>query len=107
MSSPDTAHARRLALRASYLFAVVAAGLLALHFNAALLPSWTDRIALLSGGLALAGVGLAAYSFGSAGWMDLSYWRAHVAFGVNALLGLGFLASVTPAHAAELALAML
>jgi hypothetical protein len=107
MSHPDSAHARRTALRASYLCAVVAAGLLALHFNAALLPSWTQGIALLSGGLALAGVGLAAYSFGSDGWTDIRYWPAHLAFGLNALLGLGFLASVTPAHAAEITLAVL
>jgi hypothetical protein len=85
----------------------VAAGLLACHYNAALLPAWTESIALLSGGLALAGVGLAAYSFGSDGWADLRYWPAHLAFGINALLGLGFLASVTPAQAAELTLAML
>jgi hypothetical protein len=107
MSHPDSAHARRTALRASYLCAVVAAGLLALHFNAALLPSWTQGVALLSGGLALAGVGLAAYSFGSDGWTDIRYWPAHLAFGLNALLGLGFLASVTPAHAAEMTLAVL
>jgi hypothetical protein len=102
MPGPDTAHARRTALRASYVCAVVAAGLLACHYNAALLPAWTRGIALLSGGLALAGAALAAYSFGAEGWADLRYWRAHVAFGINALLGLGFIASVTPAQAASL-----
>jgi hypothetical protein len=107
MSGRDTAHARRMALRASYACALVAAGLLACHYKAALLPAWTDGVALFSGGLALAGVGLAAYSFGSDGWTDLRYWPAHLAFGINALLGLGFFASVTPTHAAELALAML
>jgi hypothetical protein len=86
-----------MALRASYVCAVVAAGLLALHFKAALLPAWTQGIALLSGGLALAGVGLAAHSFGSEGWTDIRCWPAHLAFGLNALLGAGFIASVTPA----------
>jgi hypothetical protein len=102
MAVKDAAQARRMALRASYVCAIVAAGLLACHYNAALLPAWTRGIALLSGGLALAGTGLAAYSLGSEGWTDIRYWRAHVAFGMNALLGLGFIASVTPAQAAPL-----
>jgi hypothetical protein len=100
MGKPDTEHAHRMALRASYVCAAAAAGLLACHYNIALLPAWTRGVALLSGGLALAGTGLAAYSFGSDGWTDIRYWPAHLAFGINALLALGFLASVTPAQAA-------
>jgi hypothetical protein len=72
--------------------------LLALHFNAGVLPAWTQGIALFSGGLALAGAGLAAFSFEPEGWTDIRHWRAHLAFGINALLGLAFIASVTPGH---------
>jgi len=48
----------------------------------------------LSGGLALAGVGLAAYSFGREGWTDIRYWPRQLAFGINALLAIGFTAYV-------------
>jgi len=94
MSAPATAEFRRTAVVASYLCAAVAAGLLALHFNAGLLPSWTRGISWLSGGLALAGVGLAAYSFGREGWTDIRYWPRQLAFGINALLAIGFIAYV-------------
>jgi hypothetical protein len=85
---------RRIASRASYLCAAVAAGLLALHFNAGLLPQWTRGFSLLSGGLALAGVGLAAFSLGREQWAEIRYWRRHLAFSLNALLAIGFLAYV-------------
>jgi len=73
----------------------VAAGLLALHYNARLLPRWRRGFSLLSGGLALAGVGLAYFSFGREGWTDLGYWPRHLAFGQNAILAVGFIAYVS------------
>jgi hypothetical protein len=88
---PDS---RRTALRASYFCAAVAAGLLALHFNAGVLPRWTRGFSLLSGGLALAGAGLAAFSFGREDWADLRHWPRHLAFSLNALLAIGFIAYV-------------
>jgi len=94
MEPDHSADSRRTALRAAYVCAAVAAGLLALHFNAALLPRWTRGIALLSGGLALAGTGLAAFSFDRDGWTDIRYWPRHLAFSLNALLAIGFMAYV-------------
>ena len=89
------AQSRRTALRASYLCAAVAAGLLAMHFDIGLLPRWTRGFSLLSGGLALAGAGLAAFSFAPEEWTDIRYWPRHLAFGLNALLAIGFIAYVS------------
>jgi hypothetical protein len=85
---------RRTALRASYLCAAIAAGLLALHFNLGWLPQWTRGISLLSGGLALAGAGLAAASFGREDVFDIRRWPHHLALGLNGLLAAGFVSYV-------------
>lgn len=96
MADPTaTPEARRTALRASYFCAAVAAGLLAMHFNVGLLPQWTRAFSLLSGGVALAGAGLAAFSFGRGDWADMQYWPRHLAFALNALLAIGFIAYVS------------
>jgi hypothetical protein len=90
-----TAHSRQTALKASYICAALAAGLLAMHYNAAVLPQWTRGLSLLSGGLALAGVGLAVYSLAPEDWTDIRRWPRHLAFGLNALLAVGFIAYVS------------
>jgi hypothetical protein len=87
---------KNLLLRGSYLCAAVAAGLVALHFNAELFPGWTRGMAVLSCAFALAGAGLAATSIGSAGWTHLKLWPAHVAVALNILLALGFFFYATP-----------
>jgi len=78
-------------LRVSYLCAVVALGLLALHFNAEQLSGWTRGLAALGAVLALPGALLAAWSLGRSGWTSARYWRAQIAFALNALLALAFL----------------
>ena len=96
MDGRATPEARRKALLASYICAALAAGLLAAHFNAALFPTWTRGIALLSGGIAVAGTALAAYSLGSQGWTSLRHWAGHLAFAINAFLGVAFIVSASP-----------
>lgn len=85
-----------MALRASYVCGFVALALLALHFNAELFPAWTRGMALLSGALAGAGVGMAAVSLGRR-WTSIAQWPGQVALAFNALLTLGFLFYVSPA----------
>lgn len=80
-------------VRASYLCAAIAGGLLAAHFNAGVLPAWTRGIALLSGGIAISGMGLAAFALGEGRWSSLRHWPAQLAFAVNAFLGVAFIAS--------------
>jgi hypothetical protein len=87
-------HLRRVALRASYVCAAVAAALLAAHFNAGLFPAWTRGLGLLSGGIAVAGTGLAAAAIGTDGWSDLRAWAGQLSFAINAFLGIAFIASV-------------
>ena len=89
-------HLRRVALRGSYLCAVIAAGLLAAHFNAGLFPAWTRGLGLLSGGIAVAGAGLAAAAIGAEGWTNLRAWAGQLSLAINALLGIAFIASVGP-----------
>jgi hypothetical protein len=81
----------RLAPRASYLCALVAMGLLALHFNAAQLPGWTRSLAVLAGGFAVAGAALAAMSLDRRGWVSIRRWPIQAAFALNTVLALGFL----------------
>jgi hypothetical protein len=81
----------RVPLRASYLCAAVALGLLALHFNAEALPGWTSGLATLAAVFALPGALLAALSLGRHRWTSLQHWPAQVAFALNAFLALAFL----------------
>jgi hypothetical protein len=85
---------RRAALRASYLCAALAAGLLALHFNLGWLPQWTRGVSLMAGGLALAGAGLAAASFRRGELLDIRRWPHHLSLGLNGLLAVGFVSYV-------------
>lgn len=86
----------QMTLRASYVCALAALALLALHFNAELFPGWTSGMALLSGALAGAGVGFAALSLGRR-WTSLAQWPGQVALALNTLLTLGFLFYASPA----------
>jgi multisubunit Na+/H+ antiporter MnhB subunit len=86
---------RKTAVRASYVCAAAALVLLALHFNAERLPAWTPRLAVTAGVIALAGALLAAVSLDRRGWTDLSHWPAQLAFAINTILALGFLAYPT------------
>jgi hypothetical protein len=81
-------------VRASYVCAVLAMALLASHYIAAILPAWTKGISLFSGGLALAGSGLAAFALTPEGWTDIEQWPAQVALGINALLAIAFIVAV-------------
>lgn len=83
-------------MRASWICAFAAAALLGVHFNAAVFPAWTRGLALLSGGLAVAGVFLAAYSLGAEGWTNVRRWPAQTAFGFNVLLAIAFLFYALP-----------
>jgi hypothetical protein len=78
-------------LRVSYLCAAVGLGLLAIHFNAGLLPGWTDALAVLAGAFALFGVGLAAVWLARQGWTRTRSWPGQVAFALNAFLALAFI----------------
>jgi hypothetical protein len=49
-------------------------------------------ILIAVGRLALAGAGLATFSFGREEWADIRYWPRHLAFGLNAILAIGFIA---------------
>jgi hypothetical protein len=82
---------RSAALRASYLCAALALGLLALHFNAERLPAWTRGLSWLAGGIALAGLVLAARVLGRRGWTRLEHWRAQLALALNGFLAVSFL----------------
>ena len=90
-----TAHFRGAALKASYLCAAVAAGLLAMHYNTAIVPQWTRGLLLLSDGLALVGVALAVYSLRPEDWTDICRRPRQLAFGLNALLAVWFIAYVS------------
>jgi hypothetical protein len=82
---------RPATLRASYLCAAVGLGLLAIHFNAGLLPGWTRALSVVSGGFALAGAAFAALHLARHGWTRLGQWPAQAALALNAFLGLAFL----------------
>jgi hypothetical protein len=82
----------RSSLRAAWVCAALAAGLLALHFNAGRLPAWTGRLSVFAGAIALGGVAFAAHAMGRRGWTSLLCWRAQLAFAANGLLGLALLA---------------
>jgi hypothetical protein len=77
-------------LKASYLCAAVAGGLVAAHFNAELFGGWTRAMSVISAGFALAGAAFAAFRLASAGWTRLRNWPAQLAFALNALLAMGF-----------------
>jgi hypothetical protein len=96
MPVPAPTETRRAALRASYICAALAAALLASHYLAAILPEWTRGLSLFSGGLALAGVGLAAFSLHPDGWTDIRQWPAQTAFGFNAFLAIAFFVAAIP-----------
>lgn len=80
----------KLLVRASYLCAALALGLLAIHFNAELLPGWTRGLALLAGALALVGAGLAVLYLGRHGWTRLRHWPGQVALALNSVLAIAF-----------------
>jgi hypothetical protein len=79
------------ALRASYVCAAVGLGVLAIHFNAGLLPGWTGALAVLAGAFAIFGTGLAAFCLGGQGWTRMRNWPGQVAFALNAFLALAFI----------------
>lgn len=78
-------------LRASFVCAALGLGLLAIHFNAGLLPGWTGALAALAGAFTLFGTGLAAFWLGRHGWTRMRNWPGQVAFALNAFLALAFL----------------
>jgi hypothetical protein len=80
----------KLLVHAAYLCAALALGLLAIHFNAGLLPGWTRGLALLAGALALAGAGFAAVHLARHGWTRLRLWPAQAAFALNSVLAVAF-----------------
>jgi uncharacterized membrane protein HdeD (DUF308 family) len=77
---------RNALLPASYLCAGLALALLALHFNAELMPAWTRSVSSFGAALALAGTFLAASSLGRRGWWSLRHWAGQVALALNAFL---------------------
>jgi hypothetical protein len=87
---------KNVPLRASYLCAAVALGLLAIHFNAGALAGWTPAFAALAAFFALPGALLAGYALGRRGWTSLQHWPVQVAFALNALLALAFLFYASP-----------
>ena len=86
-----------VAIRLSYFCAAAAGGLLALHFNAELFPSWSPRLALISAVFALVGVALAVFSLGRRGWTSMRSLSAQIALALNAFLALAFLFYAQPA----------
>jgi hypothetical protein len=96
MPPPVISEPRRAAVRGAYVCVGVAAALLASHYMVGILPAWTKGLSLLSGGIALAGTGLAAYALNPDGWTDIRQWPAHVAFGFNAFLAIAFFVVVVP-----------
>ena len=82
---------RNLGIYSSYGCAVLAEGLVALHFNAELFPTWSEALAWMAAVLAIAGALLAAAWLRLQGWNRLRNWPGQLAFATNALLGMGFL----------------
>jgi hypothetical protein len=80
-----------MGIYSSYGCAVLAAGLLALHFNAELFPTWSEALAWAAALLAVAGALLSAAWLHVKGWNRLSNWPGQLAFATNTLLGMGFL----------------
>ncbi|HVL36341.1 MAG TPA: hypothetical protein VM489_11785 [Burkholderiales bacterium] len=93
---PDLSDTRFAAGRAAWVCAALALVLVGSYYWLALFWDWTRGLALLSGGVALAGAGLAAYSLHPAGWSELRRWPTHAAFGFNLLFAVAFFLAAPP-----------
>lgn len=83
-------------LPASYICAGLALGLLAIHFNAEVLPAWTPSLSSFGAAIASAGAALAALSLGRRGWWSLRHWGGQVALALNAFLAVALFLYANP-----------